>query len=211
MKLRRGSPRSTRSALLRPREGTSARAGGFTLAEVAVALVIVGYSLVFLLQALNAAKLIAAQTRNYKLARELGVLTIGQVESGLFREDIENGLRGTYADLGYPDFVYEVVVGDETFRNNEQEGGFDNWKDRAARQADKRREAGGKEDEEEEKPFEKVKVRVTFPKVQELSNELILERWIPWVQVYGEKEDASGKTDAKKTAGAGSGAKSGGK
>jgi hypothetical protein len=129
------------------------------------------------------------------------VLTIGQIESGLFREDIETGLRGSYADLGYPDFVYEVVVGDETFLSVE-EGGFDSWKEREARLAEKRREAGEDEEEEEEQPFEKVKVRVTFPKVQELSNEIVLERWIPWIQVYGETdEEEAGPGGTNDTAG----------
>jgi prepilin-type N-terminal cleavage/methylation domain-containing protein len=168
------------------------RRTGFTLAEVAVALVIVGYSLVFLLQALTAAKMVAAHTRNYKLSRELGVLTLGQIESGLYREDIENGLSGSYADQGYPEFSYEVVVGDESFHQLKEGGSFDNWKANEERLAEQRREAGEDEEDVEEQPFEKVKVRVTFPKILELSNELVIERWIPWTQVYGESEETEG-------------------
>jgi hypothetical protein len=57
-----------------------------------------------------------------------------------------------------------------------------------------------------EKPFEKVKIRVTSPKIQEFSNQLTLEQWYPWVQVYGEKEDdkkAAAKPDASNPAGSG--------
>ena len=159
---------------------------GFTLAEVAVTILIVGFGLVLVLQGLNTAKLTAAHTRNYKLARELALQTLGQIESGLFQEDIEDGLLGTYAEEGYPDFAFEVVVGDEAFRERRDDGGYDSW---APRDSD---EDEQEEDEESEEPFEKVRVRVTFPKVQEVSNELVLERWIPWKQVYGETEEEEG-------------------
>lgn len=162
---------------------------GFTLAEVAVTIVIVGIGLVMVLQGLNTAKISAANTRNTKLARELALLTLGQVESGLFQDDIENGLVGTYAEEGYPEFSYEVAVGDKTFREKDQNGGYDNW---APKDSDKK-----KDDEAAEEPYEKVKIRITFPKINVFSNELILERWMPWTQVYGETSD----TDTKKKPG----------
>ena len=156
---------------------------GFTLAEVAVTIVIVGIGLLLVLQGLNTAKLLSVQTRNYKLAHELALLTLGQVESGLYQEDIEDGLVGTYAEEGYPDFAFEVVVGDEAFREQRDDRSFDSWAPRESDEDD--------EDEEDaEEPFEKVRVRVVFPKVQEVKNELVLERWIPWTQVYGESETA---------------------
>ena len=43
--------------------------------------------------------------------------------------------------------------------------------------------------EDQELPFEKVKVRIYFPKLQELKNTLIVERWIPWEQVYGASDE----------------------
>ena len=89
---------------------------GFTLAEVAVTIAVVGLALVWMLQALNVAKLTAAQTRNYKLARELAMQTLGQLESGLFEEDlIDERIDGTSAEEGYPEFAYELVIGDENF------------------------------------------------------------------------------------------------
>jgi len=167
---------------------------GFTLAEVAVTIVIVGIGLVMVLQGLNTAKISAANTRNTKLARELALLTLGQVESGLFQDDIENGLNGTYAEEGYPEFSYEVAVGDTSFVEKDPNGGFDNW---APKESDKK-----KEDETAEEPYEKVKIRITFPKINVFANELVLERWMPWNQVYGETaESDSSKSGAKKSSG----------
>ena len=48
------------------------------------------------------------------------------------------------------------------------------------------------EEEEDEEPYEKVRIRITFPLLSEYSNQLELERWIPWDQVYeDEGDDAS--------------------
>lgn len=168
--------------------------GGFTLAEVAVTIVIVGISLVLVLQGLNTSKSIAAQTRYQKLARSLGLVTLGQVESGLFQEDIENGLVGTYSEEGYPEIAYEVVVGDESFREANENGQFDSWAPR-----DDEKEA--EEDEEIEEPFEKVKIRITFPKILLMSNEILLERWMPWKQVHGEGEEGDAGTSGSGSTG----------
>ena len=176
------------------------RTGGFTLAEVAVTIVIVGIGMLMVLQGLNSAKMTAAQTRNTKLSRDLARLTLGQVASGQFQEDIENGLTGTYAEEGYPQFSFEVIVGDQTFESGTgQDGSFDTWQHQRQladeRQSEREREADEKEDpQEREEPFEKVKIRVTFlPKIRvgevEQNNELVLEEWMPWKQVYGEKEE----------------------
>ena len=50
---------------------------GFTLAEVAVTLVIVAIGPTLVLQGLNTSKMSAAQTHNRKVARELALLTLG--------------------------------------------------------------------------------------------------------------------------------------
>lgn len=164
---------------------TSARTRGFTLAEVAVTIVIVGIGMLLVLQGLNNAKMTAAHTRNMKLSRELALLTLGQVEAGLYQEDIENGLVGSYAEEGYPDFAFEVVVGDDSFRQTTDGRTFDSWADR-----DNNRNNDDEEDKKDsEEPFEKVKIRITSPKIGERGNELILEDWIPWKQVYGDKEE----------------------
>ena len=172
---------------------------GFTLAEVAVTIVIVGIGLVLVLQGLNTAKLTAAQTRNQKLARELGLYTLGQVESGVYRDDVSEGLRGDYSQEGWPDFSYEVAVGDQSFTEeavvdpNDPSKPWDNWAQSRAAQDDQTTEE--EEDEEQQEPYEKVRIRVRFPRLAEAKNELVLERWVPWEQVYGESTDETTATD----------------
>jgi prepilin-type N-terminal cleavage/methylation domain-containing protein len=169
------------------------REQGFTLAEVAVTIVIVGAMLIYLLQGLSGTKLLAAQTRNNKLSRELALAKLGQVGSGLYQEDIDKGLTGTFADEGYPDFSYEVVVGDENFVDDHGAAGavsddhFDNWNQ--PNLDDPKKKSTDPNEEAVEKPFEKVRIRVVSPKIQEFSNRLTLEQWFPWVQVYGEKKE----------------------
>lgn len=173
---------------------------GFTLAEVAVTIVIVGIALVLVLQGLNTSKITAAHTRNQKLARELGLFTLGQIESGLLRDDIETGMSGNYAEEGYPDFNWEIAVGDDALRQPAQDGKFDSWAPTAAEE-----EAKKDEEEDAEEPFEKVRIRVMYPKIREFTNELTLERWIPWKQVYGEAEGENASKNAKASKGADAG------
>jgi prepilin-type N-terminal cleavage/methylation domain-containing protein len=183
----------------RARIGSRAAQRGFTLAEVAVTIVIVGITLLILLQIMNGAKLTAAHTRNQKLARELGLLTLGQVESGLLRDDIETGMAGNYAEEGYPDFNWEIAVGDDELRDTSStDGRFDSWTPTAAEEEAKR-----DEDEDAEEPFEKIRVRVTAPQIREFTNELTLERWIPWKQVYGEAEGENASRNVRASKGEG--------
>jgi prepilin-type N-terminal cleavage/methylation domain-containing protein len=166
---------------------------GFTLAEVAVTIVIVGIGMLLVLQGLNTAKMTAAHTRNYKLSRELALLTLGQIASGEFREDVEDGLVGSYAEEGYPEFTFEVLVGDATFRTKNDNGEFDSW---APRDEDLANDDDEEEAEDAEQPFEKVRIKITSPLIGELKNELVLERWIPWKQVYGESEEDAATANA---------------
>jgi prepilin-type N-terminal cleavage/methylation domain-containing protein len=162
-----------------------ANRSGFTLAEVAVTIVIVGIAVVMMLQSLNRAKLESAHTRNLKLARELALMTLGRVESGLFRDDISRGLSGSFADEGYPMFSYEVAVGDDQFVDRTATNDrFDTWQARRDREAEKRDRS--KEEERAREPYERVKVKVTWElKIQDLPTELVLERWMTGDQVYG--------------------------
>lgn len=180
----------------RARRGLLGRAG-FTLAEVAVTIVIIGIGLVLVLQGLNTAKIMAAQTRNQRLARDLALYTLGQVEAGLYQDDIRSGLTGNYADLGYNAFTYEVLVGDDAFKERDPNAPYDSWQP-TERELDQKKKD---EDEEVEQPYEKVKVRVTFPKYEAYTNELILERWVPWVQVYGTEDETGSKTASNGTSG----------
>lgn len=188
-----------------PRNG-----GGFTLAEVAVTIVIVGITLVLVLQGLNKAKLSAAQTRNLKLARELALATVGRIESGLYWEEVDDErIEGTYAEEGYPDFAYEVVIGDANFRPSETDAAaFDNWRQR---EEDKENKKKDDDKEQAEEPYEKLQIKVTFPKIQDWKNELVLEKWLPWKQVHpSEEEEKNGSTDSKAPAAPANGSKSGG-
>lgn len=183
------------------------RNGGFTLAEVAVTLVIVGIGLTLVLQGLNTSKLVARQTHNRKVARELALLTLGELEAGLYWEDLDSGddtLAGTYAEQGYEEWRYEVVLGDEPFARTGDELDDESWdayhdswdaeRDRQARLED--RDEDEEEDEENVEPFEKVRIQVVYPKLGDFPNELVLERWLEWDLVYGTPEDAEGTEGA---------------
>lgn len=170
---------------------------GFTLAEVAVTLLIVSMGLVLVMQGLTTAKHSAASTHYRKVARELGGLTLGQLEAGLFWEDLRGGsssgdvLTGNYAEEGYEEFSYELVLGDEQFSEEredyDRDGAYhDNWA--YERERERERKDKNKDDEDEDavtEPFQKARLRVTYPKLGEAENTLVIERWIPWELVYG--------------------------
>lgn len=169
----------------------------FTLAEVAVTLALVGLALVWMMQALQTAKMTAAQTRNLKLGRELALLTLGQIESGLYEDEVEDErIEGTYASEGYPDFYFEAVIGDENFRERDPETGafFDNWRHE--------RDLADDDDEESEQPYETVSIKVFFPKIGEMKNEVLIERWLPWKQVHRSDEDDAGSSEGGEEDGA---------
>lgn len=169
------------------------RRAGFTLAEVAVTIVIVGMALLFVLQGVSTSKFDAANTYNRKVAMGLALQTLGQLQSGLFWEDIDDHLGPfTYAEEGYEEFSWEVVLGDEALTDlpePESSLAHDSY-----RYAQEQEEEEDEDDEEEDaaQPFEKVRIRVVYPKLGNYPNELVLERWIPWAQVYGAEEEAEG-------------------
>ena len=170
---------------MRVRRALPPRAG-FTLAEVAVTIVIAGITLVWLLQGLNGAKMTAAHTHNMKLANQLALMTLGEVEAGLYQDELDGYafLEGSYAEYGYDEFVYEVRFGDDQFPDL-QDDDFDRrspWEDNWRRDEDE-------DEDEEEQPFEKVRIRVTTPQLRDYENQLTLERWMPWALVYGEEEE----------------------
>ena len=173
----------------------STERSGFTLAELAVTILIVGVTLVSLIQALNGAKLNAAHSRNLKVANQLAEYTLGQIESGLFQDDYGDRPSGTYADEGYEYFAFDVIYGEDSFPSatSSSSDGRRDWHDSfEARRLEQEEERDEEDREDEDLPFEKIKVRVTFPKLRDFKNELILERWMPWEQVYGSEEDEDG-------------------
>ena len=105
-------------------------------------------------------------------------MTLGQIESGLYEEEIDDEIiEGNYAEEGYPDFALRGRVGDETCRERvRRRHVFDNWQ-RGGRAGGGRGRGGA------EQPYEKVQIKRPVPQIQELKNELVLERWVPWDQV----------------------------
>ena len=160
--------------------------GAFTLAEVAVTIAVVGIAMVLLLEGLSAAKVNAARTRNMKLSKDLALLTLGRIESGLYEDELDDErIEGSYADDGYPDFSFQAVVGDENLpeRYDDERGTFfDNW-------GWEREQAEYDDDDEVEQPYEKIQVRVISPRIGEHSNEYVLERWVSWDQLHPPEDD----------------------
>lgn len=184
------------------RSPSRARAG-FTLAEVAVTLLIVSMGLVLVMQGLTTAKHSAATTHFRKVARELGGLTLGQLEAGLFWEDLQGGgssgdvLTGNYAEEGYEEFSYELVLGDEQFSEERQDydknGSYhDTWAYERERERD-RKDADDEDEDAVTEPFQKARIRVTYPRLGEAGNTLVIERWIPWELVYGSEGSETAK------------------
>jgi hypothetical protein len=185
---------------------TSSPKAGFTLAEIAVTLLIVGFTLLMVLQGLESAKLGAAHSHNRKVALGLALGTLANAEAGLYWEDLE-GVKGTldgnYADVDerYEVFHWELVVGDDELTDEEQTDDsesayFDNYRHRRVQQ-EENLEIGENTDDEAFSetgttggPYERVVVRVTFPKLSDLKNTLTIERWIPLEQVFGISPDA---------------------
>ena len=196
MKLRRPTATATAASAGR------ANASGFTLAELAVTIVIVGISLVLLLQGLGGAKAQAYYTQQIKIANQLARKTLGEIAAGEYAEEAEFGIDGSYADDDYPEFFYEVYFGEEDFpseaRRGSNDGRHDSWEHQRL-QAERDREleededttnrAGEDEDEEPREPFQKVFIRVTFPVAGDYEGVHELQQWIPWDQVYGPDED----------------------
>jgi len=190
--------------MLHPRRPQS----GFTLAEIAITIALVALTLSVMLQVLQGSQLTTAHTRDTRIARDLALRTLAEIETGQRWDDIEELHGGTYADLDYPQFAFELAIGDESFRDvsQDEEGRpFDNWAYREERERELAEDSDEEEEEELTEPFEKVRIRVTFPKYRDLPSELVLERWIPWEQVYGAPEEEEGEEEAggaeKETAG----------
>jgi len=186
---------------VRLRSQSSARAG-FTLAEVAVTLVIVGITLLLVMEGLNSSKMTAAQSNNRKIALELGLLTISRVECGQFWEELDGltgSFTGTYAEEGYEAFQWELIIGDDEFTEYEEQDGRDSpYFDSFAHRRYQQQEYEDDENLEEEAygetgstggPYERVTIRVIYPKLTNQSNELVLERWIPLDQVFGRSDE----------------------
>ena len=198
---------------------------GFTLVEAAITIAIVGITLAASVQALHGATQTAAHTQRLKIARELSLEMLGEIASGLWAEDLESLRYGTFASKDRPMYSYELALGDEpleparmgddAYDYNPQR--FDNWKFNRDRELEDNPDLA---DEESEEPFEKIRIRVSFPilpGLEQMDNFVEFERWYAWGQVYLTEdeeniEDAAlpGDTQDPNAGGAGAGAGGGG-
>jgi len=209
--------------LSRPLTAQLSRAG-FTLVEAAITIAIVGITLAASVQALHGATQTAAHTQRLKIARELSLEMLGEIASGLWAEDLETLRYGTFASKDRPMYSYELALGDEPLEParmgddpsdlNPQR--FDNWKFNRERELDDNPDLA---DEESEEPFEKIRIRVSFPilpGLEQMDNFVEFERWYAWGQVYLTEdeeniEDAALPGDTQDpNAGAGAGGGGGG-
>lgn len=174
---------------------------GFTLAEAAVTIAIVSIVLLQVVRGLQSAKLNAYHTKVKKTAYELGVGLLGEIKAGLYRDELDSGMSGTFADADEPEFLWDVAIGDDVFSDVDDQGRpFDNFADRRERDREREEENdfGDDEDDEIEEPFEKIKVRVIYPVMDEdIENELVLEAWCPWEEIYGVDEEDEFGTGAE--------------
>lgn len=176
--------------------GAHRRRGGFTLAEVAVTIAIVALGLLWVIDGLQRAKMAAAHTNNRKIATELALLTLGQIEAGLFWDEIDDTMSGTYAEEGYEAFYWDVALGDESFLDYEPDDPTLPHDAFRYKREQEEEDDDYDEDEEAAQPYEKVKIRITFPKLTDQKAEVVFERWMPWELVYGPDEEAGGESDA---------------
>ena len=174
-------------------------ASGFTLAEIAVTLIIVAMTLLLVMDGLNSSKITAANSSNRKIALDLALLMIGRVESGVFWDELDGlqgSVQGTFAEEGYEAFEWELAVGEDELSDYDDDEGayFDNFRYDRYRERELREDDAGDDEAYAETgstggPYEIVKVRVVFPKLGDQSNEVVLERWVPLEQVFGRDQD----------------------
>ena len=153
---------------------------GFTLAEVAVTIVIVGILLVVSVQALNNSLAQASHTRNINIARELAMLSLARLEAGLFIDELEDHMEGDYSDDDQPYFNWEIVLDTEEFYDEEQleTDRFDSWEP-----------TDEDEDTESGDPWVVARVKVRFPVQTGRKDNIVLERWLTREFVYGPEDE----------------------
>lgn len=88
-------------------------ASGFTLVEVMTAVAILGIGLVALILAINRAKDAAYITRSVKAVRHLATNLMAKIETGRL-ENLYDGQSGDFSEEGYPEFSYQIGIGDES-------------------------------------------------------------------------------------------------
>ena len=150
----------------------------------------------------------AAHTRNLKLSRELALLTLGRIESGLYQEEHRRrDHRGQLRRGGLPGLHLRG-------RDRRREPARARSTTARSSTTGQSREDEQAEDEDEEERRAALREgpdpRHRSPRSSELKNELVLEHWIPWDQVYGDRradDDDGGAEEPKLRARPGSSAR----
>ena len=123
-----------------------------------------------------------------KLTIALQIASKNQLTPGVEGSSTKHLPDGAQMSIYDPAMQYKaagvpwVVIGDENFRPEEDSAAFDNW-------LEEQRQKDDDDDEEAEQAYEKVQVKVTFPPIQDLKNELVIERWLPWRQLHPSEEE----------------------
>ena len=171
------------------------RRRGFTLAEAAITIAIVGLTITYTLQALTSAQTTAAHTHEMKLAREMALRTLGEIATGQYQAEMNDVIQGTYPEDEAPYMSYQIAFGDASLPSHGEprDDGYtervDNWENR--RQWSEQQNADSTEEESQE-DYEVVRIRVIFPKhTEELDDFIEFEAWIPWDQGYGAEEETT--------------------
>ncbi|HRV81317.1 MAG: hypothetical protein H6830_05115 [Planctomycetes bacterium] len=178
---------------------------GFTLAEAAITIALVGLTITYTLQALTSAQTTAAHTHEVKLAREMALRTLGEIATGQYQAESTEVIVGTYPEDIAPYMSYQIAFGDASLPDHGQREDrdverIDNWANR--RQWEQNNQTSDEETVEED--YETVHIRVIFPKhSEELNDSIELEAWIPWEQVHGKAEADVTATDTATEDGSG--------
>lgn len=158
---------------------------GFTLVEVMAAIAILGIGLVSLILAVNRAKDTAYVTRSVKAVRHLASNLMSQIETGRL-ENLYDGQSGDFSEEGYPEFQYEIGIGEES---TVQTSGEDMRTSEEKRRDEAKARAKAAENKSEEETsssgssalptLEQVIVRVNYQNLTEQKGSYVLVRKIP--------------------------------
>ena len=179
----------------------TSNAGGFTLAEAAVTIAIVALMLIYVLQGLEGAKMAAflhQATQDRLRARRR--FAPGEIKAGLYREELESGDTGDFSDKDEPTFSWEVALGEDALEETDDvERPYDNLAERRSWEQDQedRSDSDNEDEEEAEVTLREDQGSASYsPPLGDRPNELVIEEWVAWVEIYGEDEDEelSGET-----------------
>jgi len=157
---------------------------GFTLIEVMAAVAILGIGLVSLILAINRAKDTAYITRSLKAVRNLSTNLLAEIESGRI-ENLYDGMGGDFSSEGYPEFHWEIGIGDESVvptaaqdLRTEEERRRDEQKALDKQKSESEPSGQSAESSSTQATYEQVTVRVSFKSLAEQPSSFVLVKRI---------------------------------